>query len=37
MGKETNRILEELKGNRWYPHGEGDDSQNLDEDFDKWR
>ena len=37
MGKDLNARLEALGGTRVYPHGEGDDDGNLEEDFADWK
>lgn len=37
MGRYIDSRLEELGGTRVFKYGEGDDDQNLDEDFDTWR
>ena len=37
MGRYIDKRLEALGGTRIFQYGEGDDDQNLDEDFDTWR
>ena len=36
MGRETDRLLAALSGERWYPYGEGDDNSGLEVDFENW-
>lgn len=37
MGRTTDRGLEKLRGQRMYVYGEGDDDNQLEEDFEAWK
>ena len=37
QGKKVNQTLEKLGGTRVYKYGEGDDNENLEDDFNTWK
>ena len=37
MGRTTNELLEKLGARRMFEYGEGDDNEELEEDFESWR
>lgn len=37
QGKRVNQFLEKLGGSRVYKYGEGDDNENLEDDFNSWK
>lgn len=37
MGRDVNKLLEKMGGNRAFPYGEGDDDASLERDFEAWK